>query len=191
MQLRIWSAITVAAFAWGTNGVATRSALNDGVPPVAIAEIRAFIAVVVLYLLLRTRHRGFPRGMPTWRIGLVQGLFQLTIPYVLFTIAYDNASAGFVGLLVALIPLGTAIGAGLPIIDTLKNLILSGDRIHRIRAVLSGSLNFIFNSYDGSIPFASVVREAQAQGYTEPDPRIDLSGVDVMRKILILARESL
>ncbi|MEJ2163765.1 MAG: bifunctional aspartate kinase/homoserine dehydrogenase I, partial [Robiginitalea sp.] len=84
----------------------------------------------------------------------------------------------------------TNVGAGLPVIDTLKNLMISGDRIHRIRAVLSGSLNFIFNRYDGSTPFSSIVREAQQQGYTEPDPRIDLSGVDVMRKILILARES-
>ncbi|MDM9632472.1 bifunctional aspartate kinase/homoserine dehydrogenase I [Robiginitalea aurantiaca] len=84
----------------------------------------------------------------------------------------------------------TNVGAGLPVIDTLKNLILSGDRVRKIQAVLSGSLNFIFNTYDGSEPFANVVREAQLQGFTEPDPRIDLSGVDVMRKILILARES-
>ena len=84
----------------------------------------------------------------------------------------------------------TNVGAGLPVIDTLKNLVLSGDRIHRIQAVLSGSLNFIFNEYNGKTRFAEVVREAQRQGYTEPDPRIDLSGVDVMRKILILARES-
>lgn len=84
----------------------------------------------------------------------------------------------------------TNVGAGLPVIDTLKNLILSGDRIRKIQAVLSGSLNFIFNSYDGSQPFANIVREAQNQGYTEPDPGIDLSGVDVMRKILILSRES-
>jgi aspartokinase/homoserine dehydrogenase 1 len=84
----------------------------------------------------------------------------------------------------------TNVGAGLPVIDTLKNLVLSGDRIHKIQAVLSGSLNFIFNRYTGDSSFAEVVREAQHQGYTEPDPRIDLSGVDVMRKILILARES-
>jgi aspartokinase/homoserine dehydrogenase 1 len=84
----------------------------------------------------------------------------------------------------------TNVGAGLPVIDTLKNLVLSGDRIHKIQAVLSGSLNFIFNQYTGESPFAEIVREAQQQGYTEPDPRIDLSGVDVMRKILILARES-
>jgi aspartokinase/homoserine dehydrogenase 1 len=60
----------------------------------------------------------------------------------------------------------------------------------RIEAVLSGTLNFVFNHYDGSRPFADVVRQAQDEGYTEPDPRLDLSGTDVMRKILILARES-
>jgi len=84
----------------------------------------------------------------------------------------------------------TNVGAGLPIIDTLKNLILSGDKVTKIQAVLSGSLNFIFNNFTGNASFADVVHEAGVQGYTEPDPRIDLSGVDVMRKILILARES-
>ena len=84
----------------------------------------------------------------------------------------------------------TNVGAGLPIIDTLRHLILSGDRVRKIRAVLSGSLNFVFNTFDGRAPFAEVVRRAGEEGYTEPDPRIDLSGVDVMRKILILARES-
>jgi len=84
----------------------------------------------------------------------------------------------------------TNVGAGLPIIDTLKNLILSGDKVTKIQAVLSGSLNFIFNNFVGDANFYDVVKEAGVQGYTEPDPRIDLSGVDVMRKILILARES-
>ncbi|MGB5238466.1 MAG: bifunctional aspartate kinase/homoserine dehydrogenase I, partial [Flavobacteriaceae bacterium] len=84
----------------------------------------------------------------------------------------------------------TNVGAGLPIIDTLKHLIASGDRVNKIQAVLSGSLNFVFNNYDGSIPFSQIVQRAQKEGYTEPDPKIDLSGVDVMRKILILARES-
>ncbi|NMH26916.1 bifunctional aspartate kinase/homoserine dehydrogenase I [Flavobacterium silvaticum] len=84
----------------------------------------------------------------------------------------------------------TNVGAGLPIIDTLKNLVASGDKVHKIQAVLSGSLNFIFNNYDGSVPFADIVTEAGIQGFTEPDPRIDLSGLDVARKILILARES-
>lgn len=84
----------------------------------------------------------------------------------------------------------TNVGAGLPIIDTLKNLINSGDRVHKIQAVLSGSLNFVFNNFDDDSTFHDVVAEAQEEGYTEPDPKIDLSGVDVARKILILARES-
>ncbi|HEX8564524.1 MAG TPA: bifunctional aspartate kinase/homoserine dehydrogenase I [Pyrinomonadaceae bacterium] len=84
----------------------------------------------------------------------------------------------------------TNVGAGLPIINTLNDLLRSGDRVNRIEAVLSGTLNFVFNNYDGSRSFASVVRQAQAEGYTEPDPRLDLSGTDVARKILILAREA-
>lgn len=84
----------------------------------------------------------------------------------------------------------TNVGAGLPIIDTLKNLVNSGDRIHKIQAVLSGSLNFVFNNFNETTTFHDVVAQAQKEGYTEPDPKIDLSGVDVARKILILARES-
>ena len=84
----------------------------------------------------------------------------------------------------------TNVGAGLPIIDTLKHLIASGDKVKKIQAVLSGSLNFVFNTFDDSVTFHDVVKQAQEQGYTEPDPTIDLSGIDVMRKILILARES-
>ena len=84
----------------------------------------------------------------------------------------------------------TNVGAGLPIIDTLNNLIASGDKITSIQAVLSGSLNFVFNNFNDSTKFYDVVKQAGAEGYTEPDPRIDLSGVDVARKILILARES-
>ena len=84
----------------------------------------------------------------------------------------------------------TNVGAGLPVIDTLNNLIASGDVIHKIQAILSGSLNFIFNNFTSSTTFASIVQAAQKEGYTEPDPKIDISGVDVARKILILARES-
>lgn len=84
----------------------------------------------------------------------------------------------------------TNVGAGLPIINTLNDLTQSGDRVNRIEAVLSGTLNFVFNNYDGSRSFASVVKQAQDEGYTEPDPRLDLSGTDVARKILILAREA-
>ena len=84
----------------------------------------------------------------------------------------------------------TNVGAGLPVIDTLNNLIASGDQVVKIQAVLSGSLNFVFNNYTSDNTFVSVVQQAKEEGYTEPDPKIDLSGVDVARKILILARES-
>jgi aspartokinase/homoserine dehydrogenase 1 len=84
----------------------------------------------------------------------------------------------------------TNVGAGLPVIGTLNDLLRSGDKINKIEAVLSGTLNFVFNNYNGERSFAAVVREAQEEGYTEPDPRLDLSGTDVMRKIMILARES-
>jgi len=84
----------------------------------------------------------------------------------------------------------TNVGAGLPVIGTLNDLLRSGDNVNRIEAVLSGTLNFVFNNYTGETSFAKVVRQAQKEGYTEPDPRLDLSGKDVMRKIMILARES-
>lgn len=84
----------------------------------------------------------------------------------------------------------TNVGAGLPVISTLRDLIDSGDRINKIEGVLSGSLSYIFNSLDGERPFAEIVREAKQKGFTEPDPRTDLSGRDVARKILILARET-
>lgn len=84
----------------------------------------------------------------------------------------------------------TNVGAGLPVLTTLNDLINSGDRILRIEGVLSGSLSFIFNSFHEGKRFSEIVREAGKRGYTEPDPRIDLSGKDVSRKLLILARES-
>ncbi|AZA90861.1 Aspartokinase I/homoserine dehydrogenase I [Chryseobacterium nakagawai] len=84
----------------------------------------------------------------------------------------------------------TNVGAGLPVIGTINDLIKSGDKITSIEAVLSGTLNFVFNNYDGKRTFSEVVAQAQKEGYTEPDPRLDLSGTDVARKILILAREA-
>jgi len=83
----------------------------------------------------------------------------------------------------------TTVCAGLPVISTLRDLYLSGDRIRRIEAVLSGTLSFIFNSFDGKKPFSALVREAKTKGYTEPDPRDDLNAMDAARKVLILARE--
>ena len=81
------------------------------------------------------------------------------------------------------------VAAGLPVISTLRDLYLSGDKVTRIEAVLSGTLSFIFNNFDGKIPFSALVREAKAKGYTEPDPRDDLNAMDAARKVLILARE--
>jgi len=84
----------------------------------------------------------------------------------------------------------TNVGAGLPIIGTINDLRNSGDRILRIEAVLSGTLNFIFNELAADVPFSETVRRAKEQGYSEPDPRIDLSGTDVIRKLVILTREA-
>ncbi|MCD9029676.1 bifunctional aspartate kinase/homoserine dehydrogenase I [Luteimonas sp. BDR2-5] len=82
------------------------------------------------------------------------------------------------------------VGAGLPVIFTLRNLLDTGDTLHGIDGMLSGTLAWLFNSFDGSRPFSALVREARALGYTEPDPRDDLSGLDVARKLVILAREA-
>jgi len=84
----------------------------------------------------------------------------------------------------------TNVGAGLPVINTLQDLLNSGDEVKAIEGVLSGTLSYIFNTFDGSIPFSEVVKQAKEKGFTEPDPRDDLSGEDVSRKILILAREA-
>jgi len=84
----------------------------------------------------------------------------------------------------------TNVGASLPVIGALNDLLRSGDSINAMSAVLSGTLNFVFNNYNGEKSFASIVRQAQEEGYTEPDPRLDLGGKDVMRKIMILAREA-
>ena len=84
----------------------------------------------------------------------------------------------------------TNVGAGLPIINTINDLIHSGDKILKIEAVLSGTLNFIFNVISADVPLSKAIRMAKEQGYSEPDPRIDLSGKDVIRKLVILAREA-
>jgi len=84
----------------------------------------------------------------------------------------------------------TNVGAGLPVISTLNDLIISGDRILRIEGVVSGSLSYIFNNFRAGTLFSTVVKKAQELGYTEPDPRVDLNGLDVQRKLIILAREA-
>ena len=84
----------------------------------------------------------------------------------------------------------TNVGAGLPIIKTINNLLASGDKIRKIEAIVSGTLNFIFNKISADVPFSQTVKMAKEQGYSEPDPRLDLCGKDVIRKLVILAREA-
>lgn len=84
----------------------------------------------------------------------------------------------------------TTVGAGLPVINTLRDLIETGDRVQRVEGIFSGTLAYLFNTYDGSRAFSEIVKEARSQGFTEPDPRDDLSGMDVARKVTILAREA-
>lgn len=84
----------------------------------------------------------------------------------------------------------TNVGAGLPVINTINDLINSGDKILKIEAVVSGTLNYIFNALSADMPLSETIRKARDEGYSEPDPRIDLSGKDVIRKLVILAREA-
>ena len=90
----------------------------------------------------------------------------------------------------ALFKYETNVGAGLPIIETLQTLLITGDAVEKIEGIMSGTLSYLFSQFDDSIPFSELVKSAQENGYTEPDPRDDLNGVDVGRKILILARET-
>ncbi len=83
----------------------------------------------------------------------------------------------------------TNVGAGLPIISTLRDLVVSGDVVNKVEGVFSGTLSYLFNTFDGSVPFSALVRDALRLGFTEPDPREDLSGLDVARKLLVLARQ--
>ena len=80
-------------------------------------------------------------------------------------------------------------GAGLPFIKSLQDLILTGDKVNEIEGIFSGTLSYLFNTYDGSIPFSKIISDAKDMGFTEPDPREDLSGMDVARKLVILARK--
>ena len=125
---------------------------------------------------------------PGW---LSRGVHVITPNKKAFSSAYDNYEA-----LQAAADEGsshyfyeTTVGAALPIISTLCDLIHTGDEVRSIRGIFSGTLAYLFNVYDGSVPFSSIVREARENGYTEPDPRDDLSGMDVARKLTILARE--
>jgi drug/metabolite transporter (DMT)-like permease len=110
MRFNHWVLIVVAALGWGTGGVATRAAFGEGVGAWTMVAVRTSIAALLVLVVLVAQRAELP-SRPVIGYGLVQAVFNLTIPYVLFTFAYDNASAGFVGLLAALIPLATAVFA--------------------------------------------------------------------------------
>ncbi|MFQ5516742.1 MAG: EamA family transporter, partial [Acidimicrobiia bacterium] len=108
MGPRIWAAMGVASLAWGTTGVATRGALNAGVPPVGLVTIRSILAAVIIYGLLAARRRRIRIDRGRLILGGMMAVTNLALPFILFTLALQYASAGFVGLLVALVPLLTA-----------------------------------------------------------------------------------
>ncbi|MBN2113705.1 MAG: DMT family transporter [Acidimicrobiia bacterium] len=110
MRARIWAAIIISSVGWGTAGIATRAALREGVGPYTIMGIRIVIATAALFAYRMLRRRRLPDAA-MWRLGAVIGLTNITAPYILFTLAVQHASAGFLGLLIANIPLVTAIWA--------------------------------------------------------------------------------
>lgn len=111
MRAKIWGAIGIASLAWGTTGVATRAALNAGVSEFGLVTVRTLLAAVLVSGYLLLRRGGYGRTAESWRTGFVMGLANLVGPFLLLTYAYNNASAGFVGLLIALVPLATAVMA--------------------------------------------------------------------------------
>jgi len=128
--------------------------------------------------------------------GLYAGILQSSIPVVTPNKRANSGSLDYYKTLTGFsrvrgIPYlyETTVCAGLPVISTLRDLFLSGDKVRRIEAVLSGTLSYIFNNFDGSKSFSALLREAKNKGFTEPDPRDDLNAVDAARKAVILARE--
>jgi drug/metabolite transporter (DMT)-like permease len=109
MRLRIWLAVLAAGAGMGTGGVSVRAALHEGVPPYALTLYRGLFAAAVVIGMMALRRRRPAMGSPAWRVGVVMGIASFGIPYILWTLALEHASAGFVGLLSALIPIGTAV----------------------------------------------------------------------------------
>lgn len=122
----MWLAIVVAAVGWGLGGVATRAAFDQGLGPFTITAMRALIAAAAVFAYSLARGRRFPRDARIWRLGLLLGTTNLWLPYILMTLAVQHASAGFVGLLIANMPIATAVWA---------HLLLDDERLHRAKAV--------------------------------------------------------
>jgi drug/metabolite transporter (DMT)-like permease len=126
MRLKVWAAILVASVAWGTTGVATRALLISGVGEIALVAVRSTLAAVLVAAYLVVRRGGVGKSPDAWRTGAVLGVTNLAAPFILLTYAYAYAGAGFVGLLVALIPLATAVMA---------HFFLPEERMHLAKAV--------------------------------------------------------
>jgi len=126
MRRNVWIAIVVASVGWGTGGPGTRKAFGEGLDPYALVSLRSLVAAgaVMVYLLVRSGN--LPSSPIVWRVGLVQGIANLAVPYILFTLAYQHASAGFVGLLAALIPITTA---------ALAHYLLADEPLHTTKLV--------------------------------------------------------
>jgi len=110
MRPRVWAAIVIASLGWGTAGIATRAALREGLGPYTIIGLRTLIAAVAVFLYRALRRRSWP-GPRLWGLGAVLGITNITVPYIFFTLALQRASAGFLGLVIANIPLATAVWA--------------------------------------------------------------------------------
>lgn len=117
LMRRVWLALIVSSLGWGTAGVATRAVLDDGVGPLALATYRSLIAAAVVVVFLVVSRAGFPRSKTAWKVGLLMAVTNLAVPYILSNIALQHASAGFLGLTTALIPLLTAIVAHFALAD--------------------------------------------------------------------------
>lgn len=188
MELRIWLAMGIASLGWGTSGVATRAALNAGIPPVGMVAIRSLLATILIYAVLAVMGRRLTPGRASLGLGAVMAITNLALPFILFTLAYQHASAGFVGLLVALIPLATT---------TLAHFLLPDEpmRIAKFTglAVAFGGVAFLLASGDSglagegrpllaaglaiaavvSVSYAGVYAKGKSAGY---DP-IELTGL--------------
>ena len=192
--------INVVGIARSTKGIFDREGIDlenwkerlDGGKPLGIAGLRDEVIGMNIFNSVFVDCTASAEVADLYQSFFEHGISVVTANKVAASSDYDNYAA----LKALALKRGvkflfeTNVGAGLPVINTINALRKSGDKILKIEAVLSGTLNFIFNTLSETVPFSETVRMAKEQGYAEPDPRIDLSGRDVIRKLVILAREA-
>ncbi len=146
MREKIWLALALATLGWGLTGVAVRAAFDQGVPPYAMVAIRSLIAALLVYGFLLTARDGVTRNRDAWTMGGVMSVANLALPFILFTLAYQHASAGFVGLLAALIPISTGV---------LAHFLLPDEPLHTVKVVgltlALGGVAFLMVSGDSGL----------------------------------------